>query len=120
MIFGFKTIFGSLKTNTPPLTTFCTALELEANFLRAANRVMTDDSSQLDKRASILSLLLMAAAGHLRLKVASVGQGSHLGRVARLSARHQPRCDYGRDHCMAGVPDGGILEGRKKKRPGDV
>jgi hypothetical protein len=59
MIFG---IFGNAKP--PPLTAFCTKLSAPANLLKLADGMTTGTSSSIDKRAVVLSLVIMAAAGH--------------------------------------------------------
>jgi len=56
-------MFGFGKAIACPLTRYCTGLD--ENLLSAANSVMSDRSSEVDKRASILALLIMAASGHL-------------------------------------------------------
>jgi hypothetical protein len=60
MIFG---IFGNTKP-PPPLTAFCTKLSAPANLQKLADSMTTGTSSSIDKRAIVLSLVIMAAAGH--------------------------------------------------------
>jgi hypothetical protein len=54
-------IFGNTKP--PPLTAFCTKLSVPANLLKLADSMTTGPSS-IDKRAVVLCLVIMAAAGH--------------------------------------------------------
>jgi hypothetical protein len=59
MIFG---MFGNPKP--PPLSAFCTKLSAPANLLKLADSMTTGTSSNIDKRGIVLSLVIMAAAGH--------------------------------------------------------
>jgi hypothetical protein len=59
MIFG---IFS--KAKLPPLTAYCTKLSVPANLFNIAESITTDPSPGIDKRARVLSLVIMAAAGH--------------------------------------------------------
>jgi hypothetical protein len=59
MIFGRFT-----KAKPPPLTAYCMQLSAFENLLKAANRAMIDASSGTDKRAIILFLIIMSAAGN--------------------------------------------------------
>jgi hypothetical protein len=60
MIFG---ILGNAKP--PPLTAFCTKLSAPANLQKLADGMSAGtSSSSTDKRAVVLSLVIMAAAGH--------------------------------------------------------
>ncbi|MBR0783922.1 hypothetical protein [Bradyrhizobium iriomotense] len=52
-------MFGFTTKAPSPLTEFCT--RLDANLLEASNRVMAEKGTNVDKRASILALLIMAA-----------------------------------------------------------
>ena len=54
-------IFGRAKR--PPLTKFCTWLSAPATLLSTANAMYVGSSSGIDKRAIILSLVIVAAAG---------------------------------------------------------
>jgi hypothetical protein len=48
----------------PPLTELCTRLSAPANLLSLADSMTIDLSSSVDKRPIVLSLVVMAAAGH--------------------------------------------------------
>jgi hypothetical protein len=54
-------IFGQEKR--PPLTEYCVTLSAPANLLKSANAMCIGDSSGIDKRAIVLALVIMAAAG---------------------------------------------------------
>ena len=57
-------IFGMFaKAKQPPLTAFCTKLSVRKNLIRVAGIEATKASSRTDKRAIVLSLTIMAAAG---------------------------------------------------------
>jgi hypothetical protein len=51
------------KAKQPPLTAFCTKLSAPENLIRVAGIEATKASSRTDKRAVVLSLTIMAAAG---------------------------------------------------------
>ena len=55
-------IFG--RTKQYPLTELCTKLSTPANLLNSANTMCADVSSGTDKRAIVLALVIMAAAGN--------------------------------------------------------
>src|SRR5690349_8663464 len=59
MVFGLFT-----KPKPPPLTVFCMQLAGPENLLRAVNSVMNDTSSRMDKRAIVLFVMFMSAAGY--------------------------------------------------------
>jgi hypothetical protein len=59
MILG---IFGTGKQ--PPLTAACAKLSAPENLLAVADRMSAGRSSSADKRAVVLSLVIMGAAGH--------------------------------------------------------
>jgi hypothetical protein len=52
------------KPKPPPLTAFCMQLSGPRNLLKVVNSMMTDFSSGPDKRATVLSVIFMSAAGH--------------------------------------------------------
>ena len=57
-------IFGMFaKAKQPPLTAFCTKLSVRKNLIRVAGIEATKASLRTDKRAVVLSLTIMAAAG---------------------------------------------------------
>ena len=57
-------IFGMFaKAKQPPLTAFCTKLSVRKNLIRVAGIEATKASKPTDKRAVVLSLTIMAAAG---------------------------------------------------------
>jgi hypothetical protein len=60
MIFG---IFGSVKP--PPLTAFCKKVSDPTRLLRVVNNMVVDHSLGVNKRALLLSFIVMGAAGHL-------------------------------------------------------
>jgi hypothetical protein len=57
-------IFGNFRKAQPPLTAYCTKLAEPANLLNLADLMTTGGSAGIDKRAVVLSLVIMAAAGH--------------------------------------------------------
>src|SRR5947209_930663 len=64
-IVGLPMIFGIFRNaKPPPLTAFCTKLSAPANLLKLADGMTTGASSSIDKRTVVLSLVIMAAAGH--------------------------------------------------------
>jgi hypothetical protein len=48
----------------PPLTEFCVKLSAPAALLKSANTMCAGDSLDVDKRAIVLALVIMAAAGN--------------------------------------------------------
>ena len=54
-------IFGRAKQH--PLTEFCTKLSAPENLLKGTNAMCAGDSSGIDKRAIVLTCVIMAAAG---------------------------------------------------------
>ena len=52
------------KTKPPPLTAYCMRLSAPENLLKVANGVITDTSSSTDKRAIVLFLIIVSAAGN--------------------------------------------------------
>jgi hypothetical protein len=68
-------MFGFTKTIPSPMTDFCKLVD--ADFVAAANRVMADGSPKVDKRAIILSLMIMAAYGHFATKALRWDKAAH-------------------------------------------
>ena len=56
-------IFGMFAKEQSPLAAFCTELSVPENLIRVAGIETTKASSGIDKRAVVLSLTIMAAAG---------------------------------------------------------
>jgi hypothetical protein len=52
------------KTKPPPFTSYCTELSAPENLLELADDMTNGPSSSIDKRAVVLSLVIMAGAGH--------------------------------------------------------
>lgn len=57
-------IFGNFHKAQPPSTVYCKKLSEPANLLQFADLMTTGASAGVDKRAVVLSLVIMAAAGH--------------------------------------------------------
>ncbi len=58
----FFNIFGNAKP--PPLTASCSKLSVPENLFKMADGMTASSSSKVDKRAVVLELVVMGAAGH--------------------------------------------------------
>jgi hypothetical protein len=63
------------RPKQPPLTEYCTWLSEPANFLKAANAMAADPSTDDHIRAKLLSLVIMGAAGKFDLRGQEMSEG---------------------------------------------